>query len=129
MPPLKRTAVTILLVLGMAARVAAEPPPACPTPGVPCHLRMREPVTVQKDDGTSYRLPQGHFLDTFTWELLDNEVKRLQDQENRLTAENISLKNNLKNATPGWPMLLVVVAGAVVTGLTAKFVIDRLDAR
>ena len=87
---------------------------------------MREPTTLQKDDGTSYQLPPGHYLDMFTWEMLDNEVRRLQDQETRLVAENKSLRTSLKNAEPGWLTLVLMVAGTVATGITIKFVADRL---
>lgn len=64
--------------------------------------------------GTRYTLPVGtHILDGTSWGNLDLEVKRLQDQETRLKAENNSLKGSAQRDAPGWgtaAVLLTVVA-------------------
>jgi hypothetical protein len=74
---------------------------------------MREETTLRKDNGEEFRLPPGHFYDVDTWQEVDNEFKRLQNQETRLTAENKSLKESLDTWKPGW----VAVTSAVLVGV------------
>lgn len=112
-------AIVLLLVLSGAARVAAEPLPAC-TASDPCHLRMRDPSTLTTSDGNQYALPPGHFYDEGTNKALDDEMKRLQDQETRLTAENKSLTASMNTWTPGWftvTLAILVGVGAGAGGL------------
>lgn len=113
----RRIGVIFALVVFLAGGDAvAEPTRPC-TPTEPCHLRMREDTTLRKDNGTEYLLPPGRFFDEPTWEMLDQELKRLQDQERRLGAENKSLRDSLGGWRPGWItvtsfLLLGVAAGA-----------------
>lgn len=108
----------LVFVALMGANSAANPVNPC-SASDPCHLRMREETTVIKDDGTQYRFPPGHFYDDPTWQNLDAEVKRLQDQETRLKAENKSLRESFEGWSPGWftvTIAILVGAGAGIGG-------------
>ncbi len=105
-------ALVIVLLLGMTRKVAAEPVNPC-TPSEPCHLRMREDTTLTKDNGQQYRLPPGRFFDEPTFQELDTELKRLQNQETRLSAENKSLMESLDTWRPGW----LAITTAVLVGI------------
>lgn len=65
-------------------------------------------------DGQRYFLPLGsHILDGTSFDNLETEHKRLQDQETRLAAENKSLRESLGGWRPGWiTVVAVLVAGA-----------------
>lgn len=114
-----RAGLVVAFMVLAASRVAAEPTNPC-TPSEPCHLRMREDTTLTKDNGEQYRLPPGHYYDDPTWEMLDDELKRLQNQETRLTAENESLKKSFEETwKPGWATIfaaLLVGAGGGISG-------------
>ncbi len=64
--------------------------------------------------------PLSHVLDPVQWSVLDDELKRLQTAEVRLTAENGSLRATAKEWQPGWKILLstlvVGLAGGVYLG-------------
>jgi hypothetical protein len=72
---------------------------------------------VHTDGGNDLRLPPGYYLDEPNWNKLDLEVRRLQDQETRLTAENHSLRTSLGGWQPGWKTL----SGALLLGIAAGF--------
>ncbi len=73
-------------------------------------IRLLSPSTVVTDGGSTLRLDPGVFLPQADYEKLDIELRRLQDQETRLEAENDSLKSSLS----GWPFIVGgFVAGAV----------------
>lgn len=97
------------LVILATSRAAAEP----------VHLHMRTPSTVTTEGGTTRQLPPGYFLDEDSYGKLDTEMRRLQDQETRLGAENRSLKGTLSSWQPGW----LVVVGAVVGGVALGWII------
>lgn len=82
----------------------------------PLNLHMRTPSHVQTDGGADVRLPPGWFLDEGSYGTLDTEVKRLQDAETRLKAENGSLKKSADGWQPGWYTLGVAVATGIVLG-------------
>jgi hypothetical protein len=95
------------IVILATTRAAAEP----------VHLHMRTPSTVTTEGGTTRQLPPGYFLDEDSYSKLDTEMRRLQEQETRLGAENRSLRGTLSSWQPGW----LVVVGAVVVGATLGF--------
>jgi len=69
-------------------------------------------------DGQRYFLPVGsHILDGTSWENIDGEYRRLQDQETRLRAENRSLKDSLKGWRPGWITITSVLLVGVAAGV------------
>ena len=63
-------------------------------------IRLETPSTVVTDGGSELRLPPGVFLPEEDYERLDVELRRLQDAETRLGAENESLRESVKGA--GW---------------------------
>lgn len=104
-------AVAALLITLISCRAAAEPEP--PT-------RLTVPTTVSDGAGNSRGLPPGYFLTDDTWAALDAELRRLQERETRLGAENESLRAS--TAPPRWWWVAVGVA----TGLAAGFAAGRL---
>jgi hypothetical protein len=84
------------------------------------HLILPAPRTICKQAETPgappvcRELPAGRFLDEPAWSALDTEMKRLQDVETRLRAENDVYKKNADTWSPGWKTLV----GAVVTGIS-----------
>lgn len=70
------------------------------------------PIHVTTPSGKTLDLPPGYYLPESTWNRLDAEMRRLQDQETRLTAENKSLRHSVEDM-PGWKW----IAGALVIGI------------
>ncbi len=96
--------------------VATAPAPepeseAIPDDSPPLHLNSRSRVVTE--GGANLRLPRGYFVPEGKWDALDLEVKRLQDQETRLSAENEALRDS--GGGPGWGTVAVVV-GALALG-------------
>lgn len=102
-------AVAVAITL-FAVRAAAEPP---------VHLTV--PTTVSDGEGHELHLAPGYFLTEETWEALDLEVKRLQDQETRLTAENQVLMEADGGMPSWWWIVAGVVAGAGAGYAGAKY--------
>lgn len=98
-------ALVVAAALALPARAAAEPPP-------PVHLKSGSSVTT--DRGSVLRLPPGYFVTEDGWSKLDVEVRRLQESEVRLKAENESLRDSAESWQPGWKTL----AGALVAGIS-----------
>lgn len=110
---------SLLSAGGAAAQPVApspEPPQAEPDvpPAVDGPAHLHGPSTVTLDSGTRVRLPAGYFLPESYWDTLDLEVRRLQDTETRLTAENASLRSS--ESTWGWGTV-GLVAGALAAGI------------
>lgn len=76
---------------------------------------MRTPSTVQTEGGSSLSLPPGYFLDEETWQERDLELKRLQEQETRLVAENKSLRESA--SFPPWATAALGAVG-IALGVT-----------
>ncbi len=112
----RRVALAVALIVFLTGGTSdADPQTPC-VPSDPCHLHMRDGGEVTTPNGI-YTLPPGHFFDDPTWNMVDEELKRLQDQEHRLGAENKSLRESLGGWRPGWltvtSFLLLGVAGGV----------------
>ena len=103
-----------LLVTLLTGRAAAEPAPSN-------YLRMRDPSTLTLKSGRVLELPPGRFVEEKTFASHDDEVKRLQDAETRLTAENKSLRDTAATWQPGWKTLAITLA----TGLAIGVYLDR----
>lgn len=99
--------VTALLLTLLAARAESET------------LRLTVPTTVSDGAGNSRGLPPGYFLPDESWNALDLELRRLQEAETRLSAENQSLR---ESATPPrwWWVAVGVAAGAAAGFLGAR---------
>lgn len=115
-----RFALIAFLTVMLTATAAAEPVSPC-TAGEPCHLRMRDPSTLHTYKGDVFKLPPGRFLDEPTFDMLDDEFKRLQDQETRLTAENESYKKSMAGWKPGWLTLTIATLSGVASGISAYY--------
>lgn len=108
----KRLAVCVgVLVMLSAARAAADPAPADWT-------RLRSASEVRTEAGSHVTLPPGYFLPEPAFERLDAELRRLQDAETRLKAENESLRASAAWSGPGWGTVALVL-GAAGAGIAA----------
>jgi hypothetical protein len=111
----RRRVLAVAIVLTLASRASADP--YSPKPGETLHLTT--PTTGRTDGGTDLRLPPGYFLDEPTHSRLDLEVKRLQDAETRLTAENASLRKSASGISFGWKTMATVLVVGVSIGVYA----------
>jgi hypothetical protein len=114
-----------------AAALQMSPPllsaaAADPVPRVTIPTELLSPATVTTDGGSVARLDAGDWLVPKTYrDDWDAEMRRLQDQETRLEAENESLKKSLRATDPKWYWLV----GAFVSGLTIKYGYDEVKGR
>ncbi len=99
----------------LAVDAAAEPAPSD-------RLRMRAPSSLTLPSGRVLELPPGRYIAEPTFEKDEIELKRLQELEVRLTAENTSLRKSAEAWRPGW----VIVVSAVLTGISIAVAVDRL---
>lgn len=97
-----------LIVTLLSSRAAAEPEPP---------IRLTVPTTVSDGAGHELGLPPGYFLTEDTWGTLDTELRRLQEHETRLSAENESLRAS--TAPPRWWWVAVGVAAGAAVGFVA----------
>jgi hypothetical protein len=107
--------ITAIVLAAASGTAYGEPSPST--------LHMRTPSTLTTDGGTTLHLPPGYFQDEPTHDKLDAEIRRLQDQEVRLTAEGKSLRASLGTWQPGW---LTLAATIVVGGAAGWYLHDRL---
>jgi hypothetical protein len=100
-----------LAVLLLSSRAAAEPP-----------TRITVPVTCEdaSEPPNRLNLAPGYYLTEDTWGRLDGEVRRLQESEIRLRAENDSLRKS--DAPPRWWW----IAGGIAAGAAAGYFANRL---
>lgn len=94
-------------LLLLTSSAAADPAPP---------LHIESPSEIKTDGGTNLRLPPGYFLEEPTYNHLDRELKRLQEKETRLDAENESLRKTIEN-TPNWKWWVLVSVAAGATGV------------
>ncbi len=80
---------------------------------------LATPSTVQTDGGSNLRLPPGYFVDEPTQTRLDAEMRRLQEREVRLDAENKSLRKSAKSISFGWMTLSTVFVLGIAAGAYA----------
>lgn len=108
------------LALAASARTASGDPD--PTPP-PTNIHIHSASSLHTDGGSDLRLPPGYFLDEPAHDRLDTEMRRLQDAETRLGAENTSLRASTQGWQPGW----YTVAGIIATSLAAGWYLhDKL---
>lgn len=74
------------------------------------HIKSRFEVRTER--GSVVTLDPGYYVPEPAWDDLDLEMRRLQDAETRLKAENESLRKDTKSPTP-----LIFGALSLVTGL------------
>jgi hypothetical protein len=102
----KRVGQTLTVVIVLAAtRSLAEPVHIITEqPRLLCHPL---PSTLCRE------VPPGHFVDQDSWSKLDTELRRTQDSETGLRAENRALRESMSGWSPGWKVL----TGALIVGL------------
>jgi len=110
------TAAVVVLTLCAASAAAADPAAA---PAGAIHVLTSAHLV--SDGGTDLRLPPSYILDEPTWTRLDAEVRRLQDVETRLTAENTTLRASVGGWHPGWKLITSTLA----VGLAVGFYVGR----
>jgi hypothetical protein len=106
-------AVLALAPLLSASTAAADPP--CTVR----RCRIESPSTLKTDGGSELRLPPGTFFPAPLPEQVDAELRRLQDAETRLAAENAALRASADELPFGWGTVLAVLAAAVAGGAGA----------
>ena len=95
--------------IAMADPPVAGPPAPTVAPVKPVHILT--PAEVHTQGGSDINLPPGYFLTEPDWNVLDSQVKDLQDDKTRLTAQN----NAFRNAPgPGWWILVAGTVGLLV---------------
>lgn len=99
-----------LVVTLLAAGAAADPAPEPP-------IHLKSPSEVRTARGSELRLPPGYFLPEPTWAKLDNEIRRLQEAETRLKAENESLRAVPSTSWGSWTLAAGALAGGILIGL------------
>lgn len=114
----QRITLAAALVALTAARAVADPAPTLTD-----FAHIHTPSHLTTDGGSKLDLPPGYFMSEPSFSKLDNEMKRLQDQETRQTAENKSLRASLDTWQPGWWTL---AAAIVVGGSAGWYLHDKI---
>lgn len=99
-----------------------EPDGGNPIPMPSGHLRLttRDGELVVGDARVT--IPVGaHVLDAPSWDLLDAEMRRLQELETRITAENRSLRETASSWQPGWRTMAITLAVGLAGGAYAYY--------
>lgn len=93
--------VFVLVVAGaLASRSAASDP----------ILHLKTPSEVHTQGGTNLTLPPGYFIDEPTFKEKDGELRRLQEGETRLKAENESLRKSARKSPWDWKIISAAFA-------------------
>lgn len=106
-------ALALAALLATGGRVWAQEDEDVPRP-----THVKSPTQCRTERGTELSFPPGYFLPEPTWLRLDGEMKRLQEQETRLTAENLKLRELTRSGAGrtlywlGAGVLLGIAAGA-----------------
>lgn len=98
--------IVALIILMVAAPSAADT----------THIQTTVPTQIcLPDKSQCIDIPEGHFVDKGSWDLLDTEKKQLQEKDTRLTAENESFRKSAKEVH--WLPVAVGAALGVVLGV------------
>ncbi len=109
--PRSAAAVAACVLLLLGTRAAADPGPTA-EPVETETLHVTGGGTLDTLGGSHLILPPGYYVPEPEWKTLDAEVRRLQDQETRLTAERdeaMRIARSSGDGFPGW--LVATVAG------------------
>ena len=107
------------LLIFIASLALSTPVYADPLCDSTC-LHYRKPAKLTTESGSVFDLPPGYTIPEEKYNSLDAELKRLQDQETRLTAENTSLRKSARSSV-GW----VGVVSAIGLGLTVGVLVGK----
>ena len=80
---------------------------------------LKSPSTVETQRGSKLALPPGYFLDEEAWRKRDEEMRRLQEMETRLKAEN----NSLRKSADDYPWLATGAVGLFGVAVGVFFVV------
>lgn len=94
---------TIALIVALSASALGNP------------IRTRSPAIVRTEAGSEFAIPPSVIMSPELWDRLDVEIRRLQETETRLRAENKSLRGS-RVATPG-KGTFTALAAALVLGI------------
>lgn len=114
----KRTAIAIAVAIVLTGQHARADEASAP-PEMVAPLHVLSPSTITTSTGASKSLPPGWFYSEAQRAALDAEIKRAQDAETRLGAENASLRASASEFTPSWRLMLGAVGLALLGGLAA----------
>lgn len=109
-------ALALVFVVGAPLRAIADT--SAEPLSKPIHVTV--PSTLTTDSGTELHLPPIYLMSEPQWEHLDAEVKRLQDAETRLTAENKVLQSSDSGPSIGWKMLISATVVGIAVGYYLK---------
>lgn len=124
---MRRGALAVTVAVALAAHAAYGGPPTAPAPApsapavapappAASRWHVATPWTLTLSNGSAFTMPPAYILPDAVWNDLDAEMKRLQDEDTRLTSENQSLTTSLSSWQPGWKTLAVAVIGGVALG-------------
>lgn len=86
---------------------------------------FHSPAHCDTDGGAHVDLPPGYFYDEAAKAAADAEMKRLQDTETRLGAENASLRRSASKLPIGWKTLVAGLSAGLVGGFAAGLLYAR----
>lgn len=110
----------ILIVL-----VLLWPSPASGDEPVP-PTRLGTDAVITTSGGSTLNVPPGTIVVLpETWEKINAELLRLQEQETRLVAENTSLKKSARESGALWGTVAVLVSGVLAGLAIERYVLDN----
>lgn len=83
----------------------------------PVNLHIASTSHLVTSGGSVLDLPPGRFMDDQVYGKLDAEVKRLQDAERSLAAQNAVLRKSLDSWQPGMYTLVLTFATGIAAGI------------
>lgn len=107
---MRRLLAAFAIIAVLSSDATAEPVESMPSG----HMRLITApgvLNVLAQPPRTFSIPIGsHIFDPATYAILDGELKRLQEVEVRLTAENDSFRRTMKAWQPGWKTLALTLA-------------------
>lgn len=123
----KLFALTVAAVLSYPLRaVADDSPPAAETPAAEAPAAVPPPWQFNHAPtctvaGLTVELPPGYYLAESAWTKLDAELRRAQDAETRLAAENNVFRRHAEAGNLGWRGAALLVSTAFAAGAAATY--------
>ncbi len=106
-------AVSLILLASSAGADPITPPSPLPDTALDRVLHVKTPFQIISEGGTNIHVPPGYVLNEPQWGSLDTELRRLQDAETRLSAENDSLRDSAGVGPWTW----IIGAASAVVGI------------
>ena len=110
-----------LAVLLAGPRALADDAPELETAPDPAVLVNEAELHIPATGRTYKLVPGTWLLAPPSWTKLETELKRLQDAETRLSAENKSMRETSSGWRPGWKLLLGAFAVGATSGAYAYY--------